>query len=219
MRLSEVEGIRVKPREKFWNTVDEIGVKEFAESVDVPASRMYNWKSGNMFIPVEIIGEEAEIEAYKGRGRSKPVENPEIPVPEIPELKTRVEHSVVFSGGVPVYQASDEGLLSRFTELLEKLGDTPYQVYSRDVYEVRFPPYIYRIIQEMEGESIDAAVDESGTVQEDVRLEGDRIEASKIDELFHREKKMNLALIRGDRGKIVELMKEEREKVRKALGS
>ncbi len=230
MEFSELEDVRVKLNEdgkdEFWHVIDEFGgVKNFSQAFDISPSKMYNWKSKDSFLPIELVkqvfgNQPRFVEAYKGRGRSKPVENPVFPIPEDSGLLTRVECSVsVNSKGIPVYQASDMGLVERFADLLGLLGDVPFKVYSRKVYELRYPKYLHSILVEMDYEpSVEALVDEKGVICENVAVVEDReIDIEELGQLYHRGKRLDLALIREDKKEIARIMSEEKGKIRKAL--
>ena len=231
MKFSELENVRVKldesGRKEFWHRVDEFGgVKTFSQAFSIPSSKVYNWKSKDSFIPIKLVkkvfGNEGSthVNAYKGPGRSNPVKNPVFPIPENNELLTRIGCSVsVNSKGIPLYQASDQGLIERFTELLSELGDVPVKIYERDVNELRYPKYLHEIFQEMSHEKdLGAMVDEVGDFEKNkVVLRGEEIEPRKLEKVYHREKRLKLALIREDNKEIAKLMTEEKEKVRKAL--
>lgn len=213
IRLSE-EG-----RDEFWHRVDEFGgVKQLSEGFGYSASKMYNWRSKDSFLPVELIrkvfGNEAseEIVAVKGRGRSKAVEDLEFPLPENDELLTRIDASVtVNSDGTPVYQTDDRGNVERFVELLEEIGDVPYSVYVRQVFEVRYPKFLNELFGEMSFEQdISALIDEEGRVEDGkIVLPGKEIEMESFEEkLFHRDKRLKLALARDDREEVKRLLQE-----------
>lgn len=231
MRFSELEDVRIKldepGRKEFWHRVDEFGgVKTFAEAFEYSPSKIYNWKSKDSFIPVELIkkvfGNEASqhVTAYKGAGRSKKVRNPVFPIPENEELLTRIQASVTTNkNGIPLYQASDIGLVKRFNQLLSELGDVPVKLYERDVFELRYPKYLHEIFMQMNyEEDLDAIVDEDAVFRDEkILLNGKEIDIREVDRIFHRDKKLKLALMRADKEEIAKLMREEKEKVRKAL--
>ncbi len=231
MKFSKLGNVRVKLDEsggkEFWRRVNEFGgVKTFSEAFSIPSSKIYNWKSKDSFIPIKLVkkvfGNEGSthVEAIKGPGRSKPIKDPVFPIPENNELLTRISCSVsVSSKGIPLYQASDRGLVNRFIELLSELGDVPVKIYEREVYELRYPKYLHEIFQEMSYEKdLGAMIDEVGEFEKNkVVLGGEEIEPRKLEKLYHREKRLKLALIREDNKEIAKLMTEEKEKVRKAL--
>ena len=231
MRFSELEDVRIKLDERgwkeFWHRVDEFGgIKTFSEAFEISSSKIYNWKSKNSYIPIELVkkvfGNEASqyVEAYKGSGRSKAVKNPVFPIPENDELLTRIQCSVTTNkNGIPLYQASDSGLVERFSELLQKIGDVPFKVYERDVLELRYPKYLHELFGQMSyGENIDALVDENGFFEENkILLDGKEIDPINLENIYHRDKRLKLALMREDNKEIAKLMSEEKEKVRKAL--
>ena len=230
MEFSELEDVRVKLEEKsrdeFWKIVDEFGgVKDFSNAFEISSSKMYNWKSKDSFIPINLVkmafgnNSDAHVKAFKGPGRSKPIKDAEFPLEINDELLTRVSCSVtVNKNGIPLYQASDIGLLKRFTDLLDNLGDVPYTIYERQVYEVRYPKYLHEIFQEIDYTShLDALVDEKATINEQITVNNREIPASDIGNLYHREKRLKVALMKEDKDEVAKMMSEEKEKIRKAL--
>ena len=229
VKFSELpEFIRIKLSEpgkkEFWHRLDEFGgIKNFCEAFDYSSSTVYNWKNKDGFIPVEVVksvfGTEAsdEVVAFKGEGRSKPVENPEFPIEVSEELLTRIECSVnVNSNGIPFYQVNDQGLVDRFAELLQEIGDVPFKVYNRSVYELRYPKYIHNIFSAIEFEkNFAAVVDEKGEIRDGyVRVEDREIPVAEFDrELYSRQKKYELYLARGDSEKLEEVISEEASRV------
>ncbi len=231
MKFSELNNVRVKLDEKgekeFWHRVDEFGgVKTFSEAFDISSGKIYNWKSKGSFIPIKLVkkvfGNEGSnhVEAFKGPGRSKPVANPIFPLPENKELLTRIQCSVTTNKkGIPIYQTSDKGLIERFIDLLNEIGDVPFKLYDRDVMELRYPKYLHELFQEMSyEEDLDAVVDEEAEFKENkIVLRGEEIDPGKLKNICHRDKRLKLALMREDNKEIAKLMSEEKEKVRKAL--
>jgi hypothetical protein len=166
----------------------------------------------------KVFGNEGSthVEAYKGPGRSKAVENPVFPVPESSELLTRIQCSVTTNNnGIPVYQASDAGLVERFSELLQEIGEVPFKIYERDVLELRYPKYLHEIFQKMNfEEDLDASVDEKAVFKDDkIILNEKEIDSNNLENIYHRDKRLKLALIREDNEEIAKLMSEEKEKV------
>ncbi len=229
MKFSELpDGIRVKLSDRgerdFWMMVDEFGgVKDFSGALGYDASKVYNWRSKDVFLPVEavrrVLGSNAteEIEALKGGGRSRPIEDPEFPFEPDDELLTRVESSVHVNGqGVPVYQSSDTGLVDRFYSLLQQYGRVPVELYSRSVYELRYPKYLQQLFSRM-GHSTDfaALVDEEGRIGDGyVEAGGRRVAVDGFGgRLYSRDKRLQLAMERGDSQSIAELMAEEADRV------
>lgn len=229
MKFSELPGttrvkLSGKAEKEFWHRVDEFGgVKQLSRAFDYSSSKMYNWKSKSSFIPVEIVrtifGNEAsnQITAFKGPGRSKPVENPRFPLEENDELLTRVKCSVyVNRNGTPIYQTDDRGNVERFAELLELLGEVPFKVYSRKVYELHYPKHVHELLEQMSFEPDFAAlIDEEGSIEDGYLVHEDR--KMSVDdfnqELFSRGKKLQLALARGDSEQVAEIMGEEARRV------
>ncbi len=205
---------------ELWKMIDEFGgVRQFSEVFDYSATDLYNWRSKDVFLPVSLVrkvmGSNASqnVAAVKGPGRSRAIEHPRFPLPENDELLTRVEESVnVNRDGVPVYQTSDVGNLGRFSELLSLYGDVPFSVYSREVYELRYPKYLHDLFREMDFEREFAAlVDETGTVSGGkLRAGGSELDVEGFEgELYHRKKRLNLALERGDSRRVADIMAEE----------
>ena len=231
MRFSELKTVRVKldepGREEFWHRVDEFGgIKTFSNAFDFPPSKIYNWKSKDSYIPIQLVkkvfGNEASqhVTAYKGEGRSKPIEKPVFPIPENNELLTRINHSVTTNkNGIPLYQATDIGLVKRFSDLLQELGEVSYTLYERDIFELRYPKYIHQIFKQMDyEENLDAKVDEEGVFKNGkIFLDNKEIDPKNLTNIYDRQKRLKLALKREDNDEITKLMKEEKEKVRKAL--
>lgn len=218
-----------KGKQELWHRVDEFGgVKNLSEAFDYSSSKIYNWKSKDLFLPTgfvqQIMGENntEEIICLKGPASSGKIENPEFPLEISRELLTRVRTSVkVNADGTPVYLTPEKSLAERFAELLEDLGEVEYSIYSRDSrFELRYPKFLQEIFANTEFEkSLIAEVDESGEIEGDkIILEEREIPVADFDqEVFSREKSFELALERGDSGKIAELMAEESEKVRSLL--
>lgn len=233
MKLSELpDKIRVKlsqeGQDEFWHRVDEFGgVKAISDGFDYSASKMYNWKSKGSFLPVDLVrkvfGSEAsdEIMAIKGEGRSRAIEDPQIPLPENDELLTRVDLSVtVNSDGTPIYQADDRGNAERFVQLLQDIGDVPYSVYVREVYEIRYPKFLQDLLDRIDfEEDIAALIDEEGVIEDgEAVYPGGRIEVDEFGgELFHRDKRLQLALAREDREEVTRIMQEEAKKSRELV--
>lgn len=229
------ENFRVKLSEKgkkdLWHRVDEFGgVKNLAEAFDYSKSKIYNWKSKDLALPVsfvrQIMGENNtdEIILLKGPGSSGKIENPEFPLKVSEELLTRVKLSVKEnSDGTPIYITQEKSLAERFSELLEKLGDVQHKIYSRDSrFELRYPKFLHEIFLNIDfEENLGALVDEKGKIQEGkILLEDREIPVEDFDgELYSREKSFELALERGDSEKIAEMMAEESEKVKGLIGN
>lgn len=212
---------------KLWQEIDvRGGIRAFCSSTGFDESRVYNWKNHCSFYPARFVGEVLEnpgIEALKGGGRSRPLENPVLPLPASDELLTRASCSVsVNREGVPVYRAAEQSLVDRFRELLFRLGDVPVSVYSRPGgYELRYPAYLHSIFIEMEFEPrFSALVDEEGRIEEGKLLaDGRSVDVGDFDgRLYSDEKRLELALERGDSETVSELIGEEARKVRQLFG-
>ena len=228
------ENFRVKLSEKgkkdLWHRVDEFGgVKNLAEAFQYSRSKIYNWKSKDLALPLnfvrQIMGENNtdEITLLKGPGSSGKIEDPEFPLKISEEFLTRVEASVKEnSDGTPIYITSEKTLIERFSELLEKLGQVEHKVYSRDSrFELRYPKFLHEIFSYLDfEEDLTALVDEEGKIQDGkILLEDREIRVEDFDQnIFSREKNFELALEKGDSEKIAELMAEESEKVRGLIG-
>jgi hypothetical protein len=233
LKFSELpDSVRIKLSEKgkkeFWHRIDEFGgIKNFCEAFEYSSSTVYNWKNKDSFIPVELIrsvfGIEAadDVVAIKGEGRSRPVKNPELPLSADDELLTRIAISVnVNSNGIPVYQSSDQGNVERFAELLNQLGNVPFEVYNRSVYELRYPKYLHQILSDIEyEEKFRALVDEKGKIKDgNLVFNQTEIPVEDFDgRLYSRDKALKLALNRNNKQEIQRIMAEEASKVQKAL--
>lgn len=215
-------------KEEFWHRINEFGgIKNFCEAFDYSTSTVYNWKNKDSFIPVELVrsvfGIEAadDVIALKGEGRSRPIQNPEFPLEVSDELLTRIQTSVnVNSNGIPVYQSSDQSLVERFMELLDEIGEVPFELYNRSVYELRYPKYLHQVLSSIEyEEDFGALVDERGRIQDGkLVFENRELSMEEFDgDLYSRDKGLQLALARDDEQKIQQIMAEEAGKVRKAL--
>lgn len=234
MRFSELpDWTRVKLTDEgereLWHRVDEFGgVKPVAEAFDYSPSKLYNWKNKDSYLPIEFVkrlmGNEAsdQVKAIKGRGRSNAVEKPEIPLPENPELLTRLNASVVVNrDGTPFYQSSERSLVKRFDDLLQELGDVPTTIYSRSLHELRFPRFLHDILSSMEyEEDFPALVDEEGSVGEKVRAGDTSVPVEEFKgALYSRDKRLELALQRNDTDQIARILSEESRRVRTAFQS
>ena len=229
------ENFRVKLSEKgkkdLWHRVDEFGgVKNLAEAFDYSQSKIYNWKSKDLALPVnfvrQIMGENNtdEIILLKGPGSSGKIQDPEFPLKISDELLTRVEASVKEnSEGTPIYITQEKSLAERFSELLGKLGDVEHKIYSRDSrFELRYPKFLHEIFLSIDfEEDLGALIDEKGEIRDGkILLEEREISVEAFEgELFSREKNFELALEKGDSEKIAELMAEESEKVKGLIGN
>ncbi|MFB6116220.1 MAG: hypothetical protein ABEK10_01795 [Candidatus Nanosalina sp.] len=231
VEFSEIpENLRVKLSEQgqheLWHRVDEFGgVKNLAEAFDYSQSKIYNWKSKDLALPVDfvrqIMGENNtdEIILLKGPGSSGKIENPVFPLKISDELLTSVEESVMEnSEGTPVYVTQEKSLVERFAALLDRLGDVDYKLYSRESrFELRYPKFLHSVFSGLEfHQDLGAVVDETGEIRDGkILIEERQIPVDDFEEkIFSREKSFELALARGDSEKIAELMAEESEKVR-----
>ena len=229
LKFSELpDDIRIKLSEsgkkEFWHRIDEFGgIKTFSNAFDIPSSTVYNWKNKDSFIPVNLIrnvfGNEAadDVIALKGKGRSRPIENPEFPLKVSDELLTRIESSVnVNSNGIPVYQSGDKGNVSRFAELIRQTGKVPLELYNRSVYELRYPKCLHKILSELEYEpDITGLIDEEGKIQ-DGKIIVNKKEIMIDDfnkELYSRNKRYKLYLAQGNGEKIRKLISNEAARV------
>jgi hypothetical protein len=224
------EELRVKLSEdgeqELWHRVCEFGgVKNLAEAFNYSASKIYSWKSKDLALPVNFVRQimgvnnTEEIILLKGPGSSGEIRNPEFPLEISDELLTRAKFSVKEnSEGTPIYLAPERSLVDRFAELLEKLGEADYRIYSRESrFELRYPKFLQSIFSNLEfEEDLAALVDETGEIQDGkILLENREIPVKEFgEEIFSREKSFELALARGDSERIAELMAEESEKVR-----
>lgn len=216
-------------KEELWHRIDEFGgIKEFSENFEFSQSKMYNWKNKELALPVKfvqrVLGENRteEITLLKSEGSSNGIKNPEFPLQISNELLTRVEESVTKNTeDTPVYLTDEKSLISRFTELLNEMGEVDFSVYSRSSrYEIRYPKFLNKIFSELDYKLDTAAlVDESGEITEDkVLFEDKEIPLENFEEELHsKEKKFNLALRKGKSSKITKLIAEEAQKIEKNL--
>lgn len=225
LKFSELpEFIRIKlsesGKEEFWHRIDEFGgIKNFCNAFDYSSSTVYNWKNKDSFIPVDLVrnvfGIEAadDVVAMKGKGRSRPINKPEFPLKVNDELLTRVETSVnVNSNGIPVYQSTDKGNLERFEHLLNQIGDTPFEIYNRSVYELRYPKYLHKLLSVIDyNEDLGGLVDEKGVIKKGkIVLEDRKIPVNEFEKsLYSRRKKYKLYVAKGDGDRLRELISEE----------
>lgn len=221
------DGIRLKlgesDEELLWRKAEEGGLKETAEKAGYRPQKLYSWRSEDSYLPKSFVQEfigDPEVEAVKGRGSSKPSQRFEVSGIS-DELLTRVQESVsVNADGVPVYQQTDRGCVKRFMELLEEVGEIPYSVYERDVFEVRYPKYLQEILENRSFEPVlSAKVDESGVIKDgEIVLDGRSVEVDKFSgELYSRENKLQLAIEREDSEEIERLMAAEVARIREAF--
>ena len=234
LKFSEIPVfIRIKlserGKEEFWHRIDEFGgIKNFCENFDYSTSKVYNLKNKDSYIPIELIksvfGNETagEVIALKGKGRSRPLKKPEFPIKVDNELLTRIQTSVnVNSNGIPIYQSNDEGNVRRFIQLLERIGNTPYELYNRSVYELRYPKYLHKILSEIQyEEDFGALIDEKGEIKDQKLIAGNK--EKKVEDyegkLFSRQKRYEFYLARGDSQKLRELISEEASRVGSMIG-
>jgi|APHM01.1.fsa_nt_gi hypothetical protein len=235
LKLSDLpENLRIKltqsGRRELWHRVNEFrGAKNLAEEFDYSKSKIYNWKSKHLALPIDFVRQimaennNEEIILLKGPSSSGKIKNPQFPLKVSDELMTRVKFSVKENfEGTPVYITPEKSLAERFGELLENLGKFEYKVYSRDSrFELRYPKFLHEIFLDINfEEDLGALVDETGEIQDGKILLKDRkIPVEDFDkEIFSREKRFELALERGDSEKIADMMVEESERVRSLIG-
>lgn len=208
-----------KEREQeLWKQVDEIGIDWFEEK-GFSRSSIYNWRSKDLFMPAGFVREaldgfEGDV-TVKGGGNGKKVEL-ELPLEVPEELYTRMVSVNVNGDGVPVYRPSDKSLVDRFVELLDVYG-LDYRIYRRSGREVRFPSVFYKIVKSSDaGVDFAALVDEEGTVENgELRARGESVPVEEFSgDLYSREKRLALALEKGNSGEVEQLMAEEVGRVR-----
>lgn len=224
------ENFRVKLSEKgkkdLWHRVDEFGgVKNLAEAFDYSKSKIYNWKSKDLALPIDfvrqIMGENNtdEIILLKGPGSSGKIKDPDFPLKISDEFLTRVEASVKENKeDTPIYITPEKDLVDRFAELIDEIGEVEYRIYSRESrYELRYPKFLHQLFRPLNFEkNTSALVDEIGEIKNGKIMLGDRkISVDDFEgKLYSREKSFELALEKGDSQKIAELMAQENEKVK-----
>lgn len=217
--------------ERLWEEVDRRGgIKEVSKSLGYSRSKIYNWKNKNSFLPtdfvIEILGNclDDEIKALKGKSRSNPIRNPRLPLDPSDELLCRIEFSVSTNeNGTPMYITDDLGNLRRFHTLLDEIGKVPYQIYTRDsCFQLNFPCYLHTLFRETShGMDKTALVDEKGNVEDgEIYVEGERIaEENYPNEIYNRNKKLELALSK-EKGDVVrEILGKEAKRAERTLES
>lgn len=234
IKFSELPGhLRVKLTEEgkkeLWHRVDEFGgIKALSKSFEFSQSKMYNWKNKDLALPVKfvrrIMGENSieEIIVLKGKGSSGRVRSPNFPLKASDELLTRVEESVVRNDdGTPFYLVKDEGLASRFVDLLNQLGEVDWKIYlCNSRFEVRFPKFLDQIFSDLDFESSFAVVfDENGYFEDDRMVtENQSRQINNFEgRLYSTEKAYKLAVKKVDSGRIREIISRESSKVEKLL--
>jgi len=223
--------IRVKLREKdqrhLWEEIgNRGGIKQFSKSSDFSASKLYNWKNKDSFLPINLVTEllgNPEITHLKGGSNSKATKTT-FPIEINDELATRTTASVsVNREGTPVYITNELPLMKRFETLLQQIGEVPTTRYHREQHELRFPGYIYQIIVKSSAEKdlFSALFDERGKFKANRMIVEDREKGiqSFQDKLYSRQKKMELALktenqelveeILGDTSQMTEIFSRE----------
>jgi hypothetical protein len=162
-----------------------------------------------------------EIKAVKGKGRGKAWQL-NLPLDIEEELLTRVEFSVTVNRkGTPIYITGESSLADRFVQLLESLDINSTRYNREGRYEVRYSKYAHKVLERLQFSPVFAAlVDEDGEVSDGKVKASDReIPAEKFDgDLYSRSKIFDLALARGDKENIQELIAEESSKVRNLVG-
>lgn len=226
MELGDLpQGTRVKlpgkAKEQLWQEVDRKEVSEFAGE-EFDRQDIYNWKSKDLFLPAgfvhRAIGDYEDEIVLKSGGNGKKIEL-ELPLEVPDELYTRMASVNVNNDNVTVYRPKDSSLVDRFVKLLERF-DIGYRVYHRSGPEVRFPYVFYRIVRESNADTDFAAlVDEEGEVTHGKLVAAGRETAiEEFDgELHSRDKKLELAVERGDSEEIEKMIREETGRVRKAF--
>lgn len=212
-------------RDELWHRVDEFGgVQQLSEAFDFSASKMYNWRNKESYLPIKFVkrlmGENpSKIESIKGAGRGKAWKTG-FPIPEDDELLTRIEASVkVSEEGIPFYITDEKTLAERFQNLLNEYI-IPHELYSRDRYEVRYPKFVHTVFDKMDyEENLPALVDENGEIEnEKIIVDSQEISVDEFSgKLYSRERKLELAVAREDSETISQLISEESSKVRKLL--
>lgn len=234
IKFSQIpKNYRVKLNEKgkkeLWHRVDEFGgVKNLAQAFQYSQSKIYNWKSKDLALPVnftrQIMGENntEAIIALKGPGSSSKIKKPQFPLRPSNELLTRIELSVKENkDGTPMYLTNEKNLAQRFAELLDQIGEIEYTVYDRKSrYEVRYPKFLNDVFKQISyKEKLSAIIDEKGKIkQRKIHLPRKTIPVDQFNEKLHsRKKEFELALQKEDTEKITEIMRNESSKVEKLV--
>lgn len=154
----------------------------------------------------------------KGKSSSGRVSKPDFPLEISDELLTRVDESVkINSEGSPVYITDEKSLAERFGQLLQKIGDIDYRMYSRDSrFELRYPKFLHNLFLNLDfEESLPALVDESGIIQgRKILIRDQEIPVEEFNQkVFSREKQFEIALETGKTEKITKIVHNEQRKV------
>ncbi len=224
--LPEKTRLKLSPEseEELWREIEDRGIGSYAKVHGFSSTDLYNWRSKDVFLPKRLVEETLDnpkIIAFKGRGRSLPVENPEFPLPVNDELLTRIRESVsVNREGVPVYRSREKSLIERFRGLLQEIGAVPVSVYSRNGHELRYPKHLHEIFEGMGFEGDFAAmVDESGSVEDGfLRVRERKMPVGEFEGTLHsRQKRFELAVARGDSEEVERMMRSEVRRVSRLL--
>lgn len=218
--------LRVKLEEKsdgkLWEKVSDKGVSVAAEETGYSASKIYNWKSKDLFIPqdfVEKFLDNYKFEAVKAGSNSEVVENIGFSN-QVDELKTRINCSgFTNSEGTPFYYSKSRGNVQRFRQLMQNVG-VEVKVYRRNNrFEVRYPRVVYELLEKKSFEPVEAAViDEVAEVRNGRFMVKDRVvDFENYAEMFNEDKLLQLGLQRSDPEIIGMVMSRESEKASNLL--
>lgn len=230
LEFSDLPGdARVKLSEEgekeLWHRIDEFGgVKTLSNAFDYANSKIYNWKSKDVAMPVNFVrqimgGNNSDgVVLVKGGSTGSGFRNPEFPVDVPEELLTRIDLSVKTNReGTPTYITGERALAERFEQLLSELGTMEIRVYERGSrFELRYPKFVHSLLSGMTFETdFAAAVEEQGSIEDGVlKALGTSIDVEEFESRFYsREKRFELALERGESEMIAEMMAEEADKV------
>lgn len=224
-KLPETTRVKLtdESQQKLWEEIENRGgINSFCQNSGFPSSKLYNWKNKDSFLPIKLVSEllaleQAKIKAIKGKGRGQKIEEPNFNFSELNELLTRIDTSVsVNTNGTPMYQTDDIGNAERFVELLGKVGDFSYRVYSREsYYQINYPKFVHEVLT---GEGFEpdkaALVDEKGDIEgEFFVLETEKFRIKDFEKkLYSREKSMRKALEDGNQEVIERIIASEAEK-------
>ncbi len=200
--------------EKLWENVEKEGINDVAKKTGYSRTKIYNWRSKNVFLPIEFVQEfleDFQIRKLKGGSNSQPFRL-NSSFQHLDEILTRINASVsVNKEGTPVYRTNEKPLLDRFKQLLEKLGEIPYKVYSRDAYELRYPKLLHQILDGKEYETdFPALFDEKGVFKNgEMVVENLKIGVEEFEgELYSIDKKYRLAIEKNDEEKVKEILQQ-----------
>lgn len=210
--------------ESLWDKASELGASKTSEITGYSSSKIYSWKSKDLFLPADFVlefVEDAEVLEVKSNGRGSSIENPNLDFSELDELLTRFNQSVYINKeGVPFYRTNEYSLLERFREILSKLGDFEVKIYRRGFYEIRFPKIVQLVLSELDySADLGALVDESGRIADGEVLVNDSVvSVNEFDQRLYSDRlRSRLAIEKGDKDELQRIIADQASKANSLL--